>query len=153
VRVRIAILAAVLIAVLAAIVWRETSGAGLFSAKPAGVVPPTDDGGEERPTIVRADFNGDGRMDMAVSETDPLGRHRIAIYLRRDVEDSLRPYEKLGHIQNPGDFAAPAIMTIPGDGFTRLIVILAHADGRKEMVEYRSQGEEFVEVSRDPMGR
>jgi len=148
-------LAAVLTAALSVAAWRLYSGnrdATEGNTSVGTTLLPTSTHNPGDAHMIQADFNGDNLIDRAVAETDSLGRNRISIYLRRDTKDPLRQYYKIGHIQNPGEFAASAIMSVQGNDGNYLIVILSHSDGTKEMVHYRSQGEIFVEVQRESLG-
>ena len=101
--------------------------------------------------IVRADFNMDNLEDIAVAHEDENGNSKISIYLRRRRGDMKAEFFSAGGIQPGGEYRISALMSRKGPEYSDLMVIFAYPDGSKEMVHYRSKGDEFREVLRQPI--
>lgn len=98
--------------------------------------------------IVRADFNFDKRDDIAISEQDAAGRSIVSIYLQMASDQVARRYVRAGVIRQSGDYSISALMSAGGKDRSDLLVVFHFADGRKELVHFRSDGKEFREVMR-----
>lgn len=97
--------------------------------------------------IVRADFNMDGREDMAVEERDAEGRGVVGIYLRR-AETLREEYYRAGGIHQSGIYRITALMSTREAQHTELVAMFAFEDGSRDLVQFRSNGAQFEEVSR-----
>ena len=97
--------------------------------------------------IVRADFNLDSLEDLAIAEED----NTIAIYLRKPGDGVKAEYYRAGGIRQAGEYTISALMSRKGPKGTDLVVIFNFVDGRKEMVQFQSEGTQFREIRRDNM--
>lgn len=98
---------------------------------------------------VCADFNNDGLEDFVIAEADISGDTTISLYLRRDDTHATMQYAKGGHVDSPYDLSATAMMTVETPEGPELVIILSSRDGGKEVVHYKSAGDELVEVKRE----
>ncbi|MDA0989788.1 MAG: hypothetical protein O3A51_03455 [Verrucomicrobia bacterium] len=98
--------------------------------------------------IVKQDFNLDALQDLAVAEKDETGRDVISVYLRRPGDALVATYYKAAGISQQGDYRVTALISAADPGYADLIVMLAYANGKKEMVHFRSEGEDFRELER-----
>jgi len=102
--------------------------------------------------VVRADFNMDNLEDLAMAEEYEDGRSEISIYLQKRGEDLRKAFFKAGGIRPKGEYKITALMSKKGSAYVDLLVIFTHPDNSKEMVHYRTEGRQFREILRKPIG-
>ena len=102
--------------------------------------------------MVRADFNMDNLEDLALAEEYDDGRSEISIYLQKKGEDMEKAFFKAGGIRPKGEYKITALMSKKAAQHIDLLVIFTYPDDDKEMVHYRTEGKEFREILRKPVG-
>ncbi len=100
---------------------------------------------------VEADFNQDNRLDVAVVEEKEDGENTLSIYLRTERQNEMKTmYYQSGGVRMLGEFDITALLSAGGGTYADLIVIqVYHSDSRKEMIHFRTEGQEFKEISRE----
>lgn len=102
--------------------------------------------------MVRADFNMDNLEDMALAEEYDDGRSEISIYLQKRSDNLAKAFFRAGGISPKGEYKITALMSKKGTDHIDLLVIFTYQDATKELVHYRTEGKEFREILRQPIG-
>jgi len=100
--------------------------------------------------IVRADFNFDGLMDVAIVD-DSTGEHhdQVLIYIQKaiPVDPNADPiYYKAGAIRQSLEGNIIGLMSRKQGRYTDLTVLIKRENGRNRMILYRNDGQKFTEV-------
>ncbi len=97
---------------------------------------------------VVADFNNDNLQDYAIIEEDSSGVNQVSIYLQRESRELAKQYLQAAGIYQLGEYKISAIMAKDSAGGTDLAMIYKYADGLRELVHYRIEGNKIEEVLR-----
>jgi hypothetical protein len=107
------------------------------------------DGGQidSQKLSVNADFNLDGKKDLALVEETADGQTEVAVYIQKEDGEENTVYFKGGSIAAPVDGAIIGIMSRRGQKHTDLVLLVSKPGESNELIQYRNTGSAFNKES------